>query len=182
MDKTATPLYEEWVVTLPPMPQPSTLYPLDPIGIGTPFVESMTSYIARLAEAHCVFPGVLMRKVIAPFAESHLMGAGGSTAMDIRDGKATGAFNSAHYRARNIVNTLESLTQQQGIACIDDAVMGRSLSPSRLNSYRACMVPVLSGRVGNFRSYHLRTASVGCAGSKNLRSTWLLVRDALSNV
>ena len=56
-----------------------------------------------------------MRKIIAPFAENHLMGLQGSTAMDIRDGKATGAFNSAHYRARNIVNTLETLTQQKGL-------------------------------------------------------------------
>jgi TniQ protein len=118
MEKAASGLYEEWVVTLPPMPQPSTLYSLNPIGVGTPFVESLTSYIARLALAHCVFPGVLMRKVVAPFAESYLMGARGSVAMDIRDGKATGAFNSAHYRARNAVKALESLTRQHGLRAL----------------------------------------------------------------
>jgi hypothetical protein len=73
----------------------------------------MTSYFARLAEAHCVFPGVLMRKIIAPFAETHLVGMQGATTMAVREGKTTGAFNSAHHRARIMVNALENLTQQQ---------------------------------------------------------------------
>ena len=115
MNTSANPLYEQWQLTPPSLSAPSVLYALAPVGIGTPLVESMTSYIARLAEAHCVFPGVLVRKIIVPFAESHLMGMQGSTAMDIRDGKATGAFNSAHHRARNIVNALESLTRQRGL-------------------------------------------------------------------
>jgi hypothetical protein len=85
------------------------------MGIGTPYVESLTSYIARLAQAHCVFPGVLMRKIVAPFAESSFMGTKGSMAMDIRDGKATGGFNSAHHKARSAVNALERLTGQQGL-------------------------------------------------------------------
>lgn len=47
----------------------SILYNIKPIGIGTPFVESLTSYITRLAEAHCVFPGVLITKIYAPLLE-----------------------------------------------------------------------------------------------------------------
>src|SRR5712692_544815 len=118
MNTSVNPPYERWQLTLPSIPAPGVLYALGPIGIGTPLVESMTSYIARLAEAHCVFPGVLMRKIIAPFAQSHLMGTRGSVAMDIRDGKTTGAFNSAHHRARNAVNVLESLTQQHGLRAL----------------------------------------------------------------
>jgi hypothetical protein len=75
----------------------------------------MTSYVARLAEAHCVFPGVLMRKIIAPFAENHLVGMQGVANMAVQEGKTTGAFNSAHHRARITVNALENLTQQQGL-------------------------------------------------------------------
>jgi hypothetical protein len=115
MNTSVNPLYEQWQLTLPSLPTPSVLYALAPIGFETPLVESMTSYIARLAEAHCVFPGMLMRKIIEPVAESHLKGARGSVTMDIRDGKATGGFNSAHHRARNAVNALESLTRQQGL-------------------------------------------------------------------
>src|SRR5260370_32199316 len=72
MNTSANPLYEQWQLTLPSLPAPSVLYALAPVGSGTPLVESMTSYIARLAEAHCVFPGVLMRHLVVPFAESHL--------------------------------------------------------------------------------------------------------------
>jgi hypothetical protein len=38
----------------PTLPPRSRLYSLRPIGIGTPEVESLTGYIARLAEEHCV--------------------------------------------------------------------------------------------------------------------------------
>jgi len=31
---------------------PSILYPLTPLGVGTPFVESLTSFVKRLAQAH----------------------------------------------------------------------------------------------------------------------------------
>lgn len=43
----------------------SHLYSLTPIGLGTPYVESLTGYIARLAEAHCVSAGTLLSKEIA---------------------------------------------------------------------------------------------------------------------
>ncbi|EMS70529.1 TniQ family protein [Ruminiclostridium cellobioparum] len=44
----------------------SHLYNLKPIGIGTPYVESLTSYIKRLAEAHSVSVGTLIRKELIP--------------------------------------------------------------------------------------------------------------------
>jgi hypothetical protein len=42
------------------MPIHSRLYHLEPIGIGTPFVESLTSYVVRLAEAHSVSPRIVV--------------------------------------------------------------------------------------------------------------------------
>lgn len=111
MNTSANPLYEQWQLTLPSLPTPSVLYALAPVGIGTPLVESMTSYIARLAEAHCVFPGVLMRHLIVPFAESHLT-EGRSTTMHLRDGESTGALNAHQQTAVNAVHMLESLTKQ----------------------------------------------------------------------
>src|SRR6516165_10413079 len=45
---------ESWDLAIPPVPARSRLYCLAPMGIGTPEVESLTGYIARLAEAHCV--------------------------------------------------------------------------------------------------------------------------------
>src|SRR3989441_643143 len=115
MNTSVNPLYERWQLTLPSIPAPSALYALVPLGVGTPLVESMTSYIARLAEAHCVFPGVLMRKVIAPFAENSLGDKRGAAALHIRDGKSTGAFNSTQQTASNAVRVLESLTRRGGL-------------------------------------------------------------------
>ena len=42
------------------------LFNIEPIGVGTPYVESLQSYIKRLAEAHSVFPGTLMEQEIYP--------------------------------------------------------------------------------------------------------------------
>lgn len=58
--------YEEWDASIPDIPPRSRLYHLEPIGIGTPYVESLTSYIARLAGEHCVAPKYLAMKVILP--------------------------------------------------------------------------------------------------------------------
>jgi len=44
----------------------SILYNIEPIGKGTPLVESLTSYITRLADAHCVLTGDLISMVYAP--------------------------------------------------------------------------------------------------------------------
>jgi len=47
-------LSESWQITVPPIPKRSRLYSLDPMKVGTAEVESLTGYVARLAEAHCV--------------------------------------------------------------------------------------------------------------------------------
>jgi len=50
------PEYASWDVTVSTLPARSRLYRLEPYGIGTPWVESLTGYITRLAEA-LVFHG-----------------------------------------------------------------------------------------------------------------------------
>lgn len=47
-------------------PSPSRLYGVEPIGAGTPLVESLTSYIVRVASAHCVTVGTLLAEEVAP--------------------------------------------------------------------------------------------------------------------
>lgn len=46
------------------------LYNLEPIGLGTPYVESLSSYIARLAEKHNVKETVMLREVFSPVMEN----------------------------------------------------------------------------------------------------------------
>jgi hypothetical protein len=47
----------------PVIPPRSRLYCLPPIGVGTALVESLSGYAARLAQAHCVRTGTLLRWV-----------------------------------------------------------------------------------------------------------------------
>jgi len=52
----------EWVEANPTRslsPTPNYFYALPPIGVGTPMVESLSSYLARLASAHLVRPSKL---------------------------------------------------------------------------------------------------------------------------
>jgi TniQ len=53
-------------LTLPHVPHRSCLYPIPPVGIGTPYVESLTSYISRLAVAHHLSFGTLYERLLIP--------------------------------------------------------------------------------------------------------------------
>ena len=44
--------YESWQLDIPELPKRSFLFSLKPIGLGTPAVESFTSYLNRLADIH----------------------------------------------------------------------------------------------------------------------------------
>uniref|UniRef100_B8HXB8 TniQ domain-containing protein n=1 Tax=Cyanothece sp. (strain PCC 7425 / ATCC 29141) TaxID=395961 RepID=B8HXB8_CYAP4 len=59
-------IYESWNLDLPLLPNRSRLYHLKPIAIGDAYVEGLISYVCRLAEAHCVSPGVLTKQEILP--------------------------------------------------------------------------------------------------------------------
>lgn len=58
--------YESWNLQSPPIPPRSQLYSLEPAGAGTPGMESLTSYVIRLAQEHGLRPGVFIGKLIAP--------------------------------------------------------------------------------------------------------------------
>ena len=46
--------FDSWDVEAVPIPARSRLHSIEPIGVGTPFVESLTGYIIRLAASHAV--------------------------------------------------------------------------------------------------------------------------------
>jgi TniQ len=58
--------YEHWDLELPTVPARSFLYSVEPIGVGTADIESLTSYIARLAAVHCVSVTTFIRHILAP--------------------------------------------------------------------------------------------------------------------
>ena len=74
-------------------------------GIGSGLVESLTSYIARLAQNHNVFPGTLMEREIAPLVnKAH----GGANLHKIY--AHTAALNGTGVMAANLVQALQRLT------------------------------------------------------------------------
>lgn len=109
MGKIIGDVYEVWDLEPVQMPVRSTLYALPPIGVGTAFVESLTSYIARLADAHSVFCGRLVEKAIVPLVpgyspleQQHGLFRG--------DGSKSNLVNAEGMRARYAVQALEALT------------------------------------------------------------------------
>lgn len=59
-------LCEVWNEEVAPLFPHSILFHMNPIGVGTPMVESLTSYMMRLADAHSIQPNVLIGKAIVP--------------------------------------------------------------------------------------------------------------------
>lgn len=59
-------IYGSWNINQPPIPTRSRLFQLEPIGIGTPYVESLSSYLTRLTQCHNVLLGDLVAKEIKP--------------------------------------------------------------------------------------------------------------------
>src|SRR6266566_5262033 len=93
----------------------SRLYHLKPIGIDTPHVENLTSYIIRLAEEHCVLPKALIIKEVLP-----LLTQTGELDEPIHYsyGAVLGnaqALNGMGIMATSGVHTLEKLTRRKDL-------------------------------------------------------------------
>ncbi len=114
MGNAASDGYEEWDLSPLHVPARSTLYALEPIGVGTPWVECLTSYIARLADAHCIFPGVLMEKIIVPLAFG-FSPRKGAQALFKGDGNKSNLLNATGTRAKRAVQELEKLTLRRDL-------------------------------------------------------------------
>lgn len=101
-----------WDRDIPTVPPPTRLYHLSPIGIGTPMVESLTGYIARLAEAHCVSAGVLYQKEIKVVAAT---GNIFTFQVSCNEGYSTQAINGVGASAADFVRALEALTGRRDL-------------------------------------------------------------------
>ncbi len=108
------------------IPERSRLYSLEPIAIDTPYIEGLVSYICRLAEAHHISPGVLIKQEILPSFRRRYS-VGGKTAYRVQgDGFETSvsSFSTPKYRknpneygflAWQYVEGLEPLTLQKNL-------------------------------------------------------------------
>lgn len=95
------------------IPQRSRLYSLEPIGIATPFTESLSSYLTRLAQEHCLALKKLVMGEIAPVIlderyQPEMLSKSVSTLFANSDAKP--AINGMRDMTRSLVNALEKLT------------------------------------------------------------------------
>ncbi len=102
----------------PNITQVSRLYSLNPIGVGTPYTESISSYLTRLAQEHCVTPKKLIMGEIAPLImgdkyHSEMLSKNVSTIFGNSDAKP--AINGMRDKTRSLVDVLEILTLCQDL-------------------------------------------------------------------
>nr|WP_290221393.1 TniQ family protein [Trichocoleus desertorum] len=108
-------VYDSWNLEEPALPPRSHLYYLEPIGLGTPYVESLTGYVARLSKTHYVETGMLILTQIAPFMKEGYVFNGRAGGIDKVYGRYTRAFNGASNWTNALVTALESLTLRRDL-------------------------------------------------------------------
>lgn len=98
-----------------PAPACSRLYSLEAIGIGTPLVESLTSYILRLALAHCVRLGSLMASEVVPIIYKPYVNNRTSWSISGPFRTASRAINGFGVMSKDWVFALQNLTCRQDL-------------------------------------------------------------------
>jgi hypothetical protein len=103
-------IYNSWNINYPSIPVRSRLFQLEPIGIGTPYVESLTSYLTRLAESHTVLLGDLVAKQINPIVPKTYQ------SRDLFCTKhPSGTANSTGIVAKYLLSALKQLTLREDL-------------------------------------------------------------------
>lgn len=105
MTPTASDLAEIWDLQLPPLPPRSRFYRLEPVGIGSAWVESLTSYFTRLAQAHSVQLSTLTFYEMLP-----LLGLQHVNSLDAHVWRSSASINTVGEVARNWAAVLNTLT------------------------------------------------------------------------
>lgn len=136
MPSETEPLCELWEEVYPTPLHHSRLFSLEPLGLGTPFIESLTSYITRLADAHSVHLLLLIQDELFPqlFKLSHGYDGFPSyndlTAFWKRSARLNGTSATTH----KWVQTLEFLTGRSHLQVLTMLPWARAIS--HLGLYR----------------------------------------------
>lgn len=95
----------------------SLLYSLRPKGLGSPYIESLTSYISRLAQEHNISNGTLINKILAPnINKDYLIKSAKRGGNRFYDGARS--INGYCKNALDFSQILESLTLQDNLKCL----------------------------------------------------------------
>ena len=133
--------YEEWDVTIPPIPTRSRLFQLKPEAVGTPYVESLTSYIARLAVLQCVTAKNLVMNVLLPF-QSQV-----STIQVHFKYIINGApsLNGSSLFAKRMVETLQTLTLCNNLSSMTMLVWSEVIATNKMVRRNKAWCPTCYG-------------------------------------
>lgn len=125
-------LCELWSLALPAYSPHSRLYALEPLGMGTSYVESLTSYVSRLAEAHSVSLRTLATQELLPLLkQDYLFNPLGNslTAFWI---DAARALNGTGTLAQGWVQALQHLTLRTDLQSLTFLPWAAVLTQQRL--------------------------------------------------
>jgi TniQ len=100
-----------WYLAPPAIPTRSRLYPLEPVGVGTGEVESLSSYVLRLAAEHCLPLAALLDGIVTPLIrESRLLSTTASPESVLVEARRP--INGMGVTAATCVQALEALTMR----------------------------------------------------------------------
>jgi hypothetical protein len=121
---------EEWIEASPH----SRLYHLEPVGVGSPMVESLTSYLTRLAEAHSLHLRTLVTDEILPrLYQSHLYRDERPVYDHLtRFWKQSVMLNGTSATSSDWVQALEQLTLRRDLRFLTILTFADALSPRGL--------------------------------------------------
>lgn len=132
-------VYPSWDTDSPSVPVRSHLFRLEPIGVGTPEVECLTSYIARLAAEHCVSPRKLLcREVLAPTGKN-------TTHYSTSSEFSARLVNGMGQLAKLTVDTLERLTARDDLRYTTTLIWENVLSTHLLLRKKKAWCPICYG-------------------------------------
>ena len=103
---------------------PGALLPLTPVGLGSPWVEGLSSYVVRVAVAHLVPTRLLVAEL---FPRSF-----GCSPHDALLGRRGVWLNGMGAAARDVARTLEGLTLQRGLERLTLRALRELLPPGRV--------------------------------------------------
>ena len=106
---------ELWDLTPPAMPPRSRLYHLEPRGVGTAAVESLTGYLARLAEAHCVSVRTLVVHELLPLLGRAYLSKRVNSSLSAFWLDGSRPLNGIRILARDWVQALETRTGRRDL-------------------------------------------------------------------
>jgi hypothetical protein len=140
-----TVVYCSWDEASPrSIPPRSYLYRVAPMGVGSANVESLTSYLARLAAAHDISPAVLLTREILPKVREEFRRHDYQAVHDVESTFVYEAhtLNGVGQRSQDWINVVEQLTGARGLEYLTMGTWRRVFSGVGLLRLRRAWCPL----------------------------------------